>query len=485
MSMEEGPSTSAQDQQEASSGRRSEMEEDPQPADQDQEQECSSSSAACMKHWYMYMSNFKLHFGLSNNLTSFIDHLHRVRSREAELPRTSFKKEFRDFLADALRRYDHAAFYFCNACDGLLTTPNDLCESAACRIYKVAPKRSKRSRRTSVNLVNVKRQLELVLARTINVLVGVHEKIHTAQEQRIRARQVASKAETSDFDMYWDDIETAEEFRGHQLTVVLTVGFDGVRFSKLTRFEAYPIYVRLEGLPFHEKTKPDNALLAGALFTMRTPSETVLTHLFSRLQMECSVMEREGLAIADRHGTTWKVTPVVKNAIIDLAGMRQLYHSPQWSSKSGCHYCIHPGNTSEGGLNWTQQQDVTACEGMRQLYHSPQWSSKSGCHYCIHPGNTSEGGLNCHLSSVCSVCWLSFTLRDSLLVLKLLLCALVTADVSKERSAASMMLCLCTIRVVIKSSVVRLLGLLAQLHSTGLSARAQATAVCSGGRVSV
>ncbi|VDO74934.1 unnamed protein product [Heligmosomoides polygyrus] len=43
MSMEEGPSTSAQDQQEASSGRRSEMEEDPQPADQDQEQECSSS----------------------------------------------------------------------------------------------------------------------------------------------------------------------------------------------------------------------------------------------------------------------------------------------------------------------------------------------------------------------------------------------------------------------------------------------------------
>ncbi|VDP05973.1 unnamed protein product [Heligmosomoides polygyrus] len=40
-------------------------------------------------------------------------------------------------------------------------------------------------------------------------------------------------------------------------------------------------------------------------------------------------------------------------------------------------------------------------------------------------------------------------------------------------------MCLCAIWGVIKSSVVRLLGLLAQLHSTGLSARAQATDFCS------
>ncbi|VDP04973.1 unnamed protein product [Heligmosomoides polygyrus] len=154
-------------------------------------------------------------------------------------------------------------------------------------------KRSKRSRRTSVHLVNVNRQLELVMTRTINVLVRLHEKIRTLKK---------SKAETSNFDMYWDDIETAEVFRGHQLTVVLTVGFDGVRFRKLTRFERYPIYVRL-GVAVHEETNAENALLAGALFTMRTSSETVLTHWFSRLQTECSMMECEGLEIADLHGT--------------------------------------------------------------------------------------------------------------------------------------------------------------------------------------
>ncbi|VDO66175.1 unnamed protein product [Heligmosomoides polygyrus] len=51
----------------------------------------------------------------------------------------------------------------------------------------------------------------------------------------------------------------------------------------------------------------------------------------------------------------------------------------------------------------------------------------------------------------------------------------------QRSGGAASVLCLCTIRVVIKSPVVRLFDLLAQLHSTGLSARAQATA--AGGRV--
>lgn len=193
----------------------------------------------------------------------------------------------------------------------------------------------------------MKPQLESVLRRTIDVL----QKIHAAQDQGIRPRHLTPKSETSDFGLYWDDIENSEEFRRHQIRVILTLGFDGVRFRKLTRFESYPIYLRLEGLPFHEKTRYENSLIAGALFTMRTFSEAVLTHLFSRLQRESFVMEREGLEVTDRSGNSWKVTPVVMNAIIDLAGMRQLFQSPQWSSKSGCHYCVHPGNTSDGRLN--------------------------------------------------------------------------------------------------------------------------------------
>ncbi|VDP36760.1 unnamed protein product [Heligmosomoides polygyrus] len=241
--------------------------------------------------------------------------------------RCQFKKEFRDFLADVWRKYDHAVFYFCNACDGLLTTPNVLCENAACRIYNITPKRIKRSRRTSVHLVNVKQQLELVLARTINVLVGLREKIHTSEEQRVPPRQVTSKVETSDFDMYWDDIETAEEFRGHQLTVVLTVGFDGVRFSKLTR-----------------------------------------------LQTECSEMEREGLEIADRHGTTWKVTPVVKNAIIDLAVIFLLLSK-----------CIGGRGGIHGALNSGAESLEKALDGFQNYTHATKfvlsfedWSQMTG-----------------------------------------------------------------------------------------------------------
>ncbi|VDP04971.1 unnamed protein product [Heligmosomoides polygyrus] len=45
--------------------------------------------------------------------------------------RCQFKKEFRDFLADVSRKYDHTAFYYCNACDALLTKPNVLWVNAA------------------------------------------------------------------------------------------------------------------------------------------------------------------------------------------------------------------------------------------------------------------------------------------------------------------------------------------------------------------
>ncbi|VDP15490.1 unnamed protein product [Heligmosomoides polygyrus] len=151
----------------------------------------------------------------------------RSFSDEPELARGSngavFKKQFRQFDDDMLSKYEHSAFYFCNGCDGVLTNPKDY----------TAPKRSKK---TSAHLVNVKPQLESVLRRSIDVLIAGHEESHAAQGQGIRPLHLTPKSEPPGFGLYWDHIENSEEFRRCEIRVILTLGFDGIRFCKLTSF---------------------------------------------------------------------------------------------------------------------------------------------------------------------------------------------------------------------------------------------------------
>ncbi|VDP07611.1 unnamed protein product [Heligmosomoides polygyrus] len=55
----------------------------------------------------------------------------------------------------------------------------------------------------------------------------------------------------------------------------------GVAFGD--RSESWPIYIRLEGLPFEHKNRYENIILAGIMFTRKTPTEALLSEFFSRL----------------------------------------------------------------------------------------------------------------------------------------------------------------------------------------------------------
>ncbi|RCN29225.1 hypothetical protein ANCCAN_25022 [Ancylostoma caninum] len=47
---------------------------------------------------------------------------------------------------------------------------------------------------------------------------------------------------------------------------------------------AWPLYLRPEGLPFHEKNEYENIILAGLMFLRKTPTEKLLIELFSRFK---------------------------------------------------------------------------------------------------------------------------------------------------------------------------------------------------------
>ncbi|VDP06895.1 unnamed protein product [Heligmosomoides polygyrus] len=135
-------------------------------------------------------------------------------------------------------------------------------------------------------------------------------------------------------------METILEFLSKQIRVVLTLNFNGVVFRKLARCQAWPIYIRLEGLPCRMKNNASNMLIAGVMFLRKTPTETLLKEL-SVLKVELGVLEG-GIGIES--GTTvWKCFPVIKNGVIDFGDLNTIYMSPRWQSHQGCHLCVAPG----------------------------------------------------------------------------------------------------------------------------------------------
>ncbi|KIH61433.1 hypothetical protein ANCDUO_08297 [Ancylostoma duodenale] len=100
---------------------------------------------------------------------------------------------------------------------------------------------------------------------------------------------------TSDFAQYHGDIESPSEFDANKINIVLTLSIDGVKLKKLLRSEAWPIYLRLEGLPFKEKNNPEHNILAAIMFTSKTPSEALLYELFSRADVRQYVIRNSRL----------------------------------------------------------------------------------------------------------------------------------------------------------------------------------------------
>ncbi|VDO99308.1 unnamed protein product [Heligmosomoides polygyrus] len=123
----------------------------------------------------------------------------------------------------------------------------------------------------------------------------------------------------SDFPAYERDIESDEEFASKKIRVVLTMNFDGVLFNKLTRSQAWPIYIRLEGLQFNMKNDPENMILPAITFLRKPPTEELLRSLFSRLKEELRTLKEGGVRVQDSTRTVWTCYPQILNGVIDFA----------------------------------------------------------------------------------------------------------------------------------------------------------------------
>ncbi|VDL82713.1 unnamed protein product [Nippostrongylus brasiliensis] len=228
---------------------------------------------------------------------------------------------------DAREKYGLLKSFYCTSCDNRLANSKAFCQTEGCEIQAVAPKRSRSSKRASIFTVRIEPQLTSILQRDLQLLVELHTTIHSPDGSDVNP----VLSETSSFPQYLQEIESFSRFRNSEITVVLTMSVDGVRFKKLSRSEAWPIYIRLEGLPSKEKNKYENIMLAGILFARNTPTERLFSELFSRLKHELTALEA-GIPIqlvTPASTSTWICTPKLTHGIIDFGILVRVFEKPE------------------------------------------------------------------------------------------------------------------------------------------------------------
>ncbi|KAK6019460.1 hypothetical protein OSTOST_14904 [Ostertagia ostertagi] len=327
----------------------------------------------------IYAAAFKLHFGVSEEMTSFLDDFLAFFGVPLPEPMNISMKKM---MHDARQRFGHTKFFYCNPCDSRLGGSKAVCVNPECAIQGFHPKRCKAMKRTAIHFLQVEPQLSLILDKVLPTLIRIHREIHCGVG--VFPEIGSERSETTSFPWYKRSIETLTEFDERKMKIILTLNFDGVKLKKLSRSEAWPIYMRLEGLPFKEKNKIENVLLAGITFTRKAPTEKLLTEMFGRLREELEMLSENGIPVS-HNGTTWFCTPILAHGTNDFAALKTLYDLPRWQSLYGCHLCTFPGERVGHRVIWfprfpfagdrrtyasLTQDAITRSQGVRAMFSS-------------------------------------------------------------------------------------------------------------------
>ncbi|CAJ0605969.1 unnamed protein product [Cylicocyclus nassatus] len=162
---------------------------------------------------------------------------------------------------------------------------------------------------------------------TLSLLINVHRRLHESYFYS------GTRSEATDFPMFKSNVESPDEFSRHIMSLQLTIATDGFVPARLSRQELWPLYVRVDDLPSKIGNNYLNIIMAGVLWTSKTPHEELWEGLWTHLATELALVNSEPLQILDN-------------------GLKDIFGIPRWLSRYGCHKCLFPGNSVGRKLNW-------------------------------------------------------------------------------------------------------------------------------------
>ncbi|PIO66677.1 hypothetical protein TELCIR_11603 [Teladorsagia circumcincta] len=133
----------------------------------------------------IYAAAFKLHFGVSEKMASFLDDYLAMFGAPVSEPNNVIKillkinKSVKRIMHDACQRFGHTKFLYCNPCDSRLGGSEAVCVNPECAIRGIPPKRCKATKRTVIHFLKIEPQLSLILSRVLPTLVQLHREIHS------------------------------------------------------------------------------------------------------------------------------------------------------------------------------------------------------------------------------------------------------------------------------------------------------------------
>ncbi|CAJ0605772.1 unnamed protein product [Cylicocyclus nassatus] len=253
-------------------------------------------------------------------------------------------RKFVDNLESDLRS---RSYTFCSSCFQTLVNKHALCDNSRCELYRIHPKRSKSSRRPSLSLLDIRPQLETVIATHLSLLINLHRRLHESHFD------CGTRSDAIDFPLFKKNMESSEEFSRRRITLQLSIATDGFTPARLSRQELWPLYVRIDDLPSKIGNMYLNIILAGVLWTTKTPHEELWEGLWTHMVTELAVVNcNELLQIRDVTGDLWTVSLRLTHAVVDYKGLQDIFGIPRWFSRYGCHKCLFPGNCIGRKLNW-------------------------------------------------------------------------------------------------------------------------------------
>ncbi|CAJ0589871.1 unnamed protein product [Cylicocyclus nassatus] len=202
-----------------------------------------------------------------------------VTGRQADISVSEIYGFLRELEADLhLRNY-----VFCSSC----------CRTLSGK--RIRPKRSRSQRRAVLSPLDSRSQLMTVLTKHLSLLISIHRRLHD-----------------------------------HRLTIAT----DGFIPARLSRQELWPLYKTVDDLSSKLGSSYLNEILAGVLWTSKTPQEELWE-------------VRDGAA-----GDIWSIGLRLSHAVVDYQGLKDIFGLPRWTSRFGCHKCLFPGNHEGSKLKW-------------------------------------------------------------------------------------------------------------------------------------
>ncbi|EYC42215.1 hypothetical protein Y032_0538g3126, partial [Ancylostoma ceylanicum] len=147
--------------------------------DSDRVDDITSSTQISRHDKILYYASYIHHFGISSEEVSMMEDLMTVLYGFP--PPITYHTDINSLQQSLLKTFEITKHYFCGMCKQKLDGPLEKCQRKGCPLQRRRIKRTKRSDRVEVQVMNVRPQVEDIICENLASIVRFHQRLHNSE----------------------------------------------------------------------------------------------------------------------------------------------------------------------------------------------------------------------------------------------------------------------------------------------------------------